>query len=133
MSELAKVTTMGAVLALQDRLLQMPQIECPLEHHFAYGICGRVMRMKAGSLIVGKMHRFSTLNTLLEGEIGIGMPGQEPELMRAPCVFVSEPECKKVMIAVTDVLFMTTHPTKLTNLADIEAKFIVPEDLGVPE
>ncbi|WDS36240.1 hypothetical protein [Pseudoxanthomonas sp.] len=127
--DLAQLTSLESVLALQDRMLSLPQIECPLQHYYAWGQYGREMRMQAGDLIVGKAHRYSTLNILLEGQIGIGMPGQEPALMQAPCVFVSEPECKKVMIAVTDVRFMTVHPTKLTDPAEIEAKFIINEHL----
>jgi hypothetical protein len=129
--ELSKTTSLDAVLALQNRLLALPQIDCPITHHFADGQYGREMHMRAGELVIGKMHRCSTLNVLLEGEIGIGMPGQVPELMQAPRVFVSEPNCKKVIVAITDVRFMTLHPTKLRDVVAIEQKFIVPEQLAL--
>ena len=129
--ELATTTSLEAVLALQERLLALPQIDCPITHHWADGQYGREMHLRSGELVIGKMHRYSTLNILLEGEIGIGMPGEAPELMQAPRVFVSEANCKKVIIAVTDARFIVLHPTKLRDVAAIEQKFIVPETLAL--
>lgn len=97
-----------------------------LEHHFADGVYGRELFVPAGSLITGKIHRHSTLNVLVQGDITVTTPDGLKRI-QAPAVFVSAPGTKKVGFAHTDVRWLNVHPTKLKDLASIEAKFIVPE------
>lgn len=97
-----------------------------LEHHFADGVYGRELFVPAGSLITGKIHRHSTLNVLVQGDITVTTP-EGLKRIQAPAVFVSPAGTKKVGFAHTDVRWLNVHPTKLKDLAAIEAKFIVPE------
>ena len=107
-------------------LEQLEPVEAPVTHHFADGVYGREMFIPAGTMLTGKVHRFSTLNLLIQGEITVTTP-EGVKRICAPAVFTSPAGCKKVGFAHTDVRWVNVHPTKLTNVADIEAKFIVPE------
>lgn len=107
-------------------LTQLEPAEAPVEHHFAYGIYGREMFIPAGTMLTGKIHRFSTMNILLEGEITVTTPDGMKRLS-APAIFTSPPGCKKAGYAHTDVRWVNVHPTKLTDVASIERKFIEPE------
>lgn len=100
--------------------------ETAIEHHFANGVYGREMFMPAGTMLTGKIHRHSTLNVLIQGDITVSTP-EGIRRLQAPAVFVSAPGAKKVGFAHTDVRWLNVHPTKLTDLAAIEAKFIVLE------
>lgn len=124
---LPRTPTYEQVRRLEACMARMPQVECPLEHYFAHGIYGRLMHAKAGTVIVGKMHRFSTLNVLLAGVIRVTGPDGAVRDLRAPCMFVSPPGCKKVGAVIEDVQWLNVFPTKLTDVAAIETRFTIPE------
>ncbi len=97
-------------------------------HHFADGIYGRELFIPAGTVLTGKIHRHSTLNLLIQGDITVTTP-EGMKRIQAPAVFVSPPGTKKAGYAHTDTIWVNVHPTKITDLEAIEAKFIVPEEL----
>lgn len=111
---------------LEAAIRKLPPQECPVEHHFADGIYGRVMHIPAGTVLTGKVHRFATLNVLVHGEITVTTPTGMQRL-KAPAIFTSLPGCKKAGFAHTDVIWLNVHPTKLRDVAAIESKFIEPE------
>lgn len=111
---------------LEAEIAKLPPVETHETHHFAHGIYGRELFIPAGSVLTGKMHRHSTLNLLIQGEIVVTTP-QGMKRLTAPAVFVSPPMTKKAGYAVTDVRWVNVHATRMTDLAAIEQKFIVPE------
>lgn len=119
--------TPSQIHALANELRKLPQIDAPITHHFADGVYGREMFLPAGATIVGKMHRFATLNILAQGEIAVTNADGAVRVLKAPAVFVSPPMGQKVGHAITDVVWINVHPTRLTDVAAIESKFIVPE------
>lgn len=130
MTEIAKLPnnpSYAQIRELERAMLEnLPAAEAEMTHHFAEGVYGREMSIKAGTMLTGKVHRFSTLNILLEGDITVTTPDGMRRI-QAPAVFVSPPGCKKVGYAHADTRWINVHPTKLTDLSAIEAKFIEPE------
>lgn len=119
--------TYAQLRELERAMLEcLPPAEAPVTHHFADGVYGREMFIPAGTMLTGKIHRYATLNLLIQGEITVTTP-EGIKRLSAPAIFTSPPGCKKVGFAHTDVRWVNVHPTKLTNVADIEAKFIEPE------
>lgn len=120
--------TLEQIHALEDALFagETADVDEMTHHHFAEGIYGREMRIPAGTVLVGKMHRHSTLNVLAAGEISVNTP-EGVQRLRAPAIFTSPANCKKVGYAHTDVVFLNVHPSEETDLANLEAEFIVPE------
>ena len=119
--------TYDQIRALEREMLKMPPGEALIEHLFADGVYCRKMTIPAGTTLTGKIHRHSTLNVLLQGTIIVTNADGAVRELEGPAVFVSPPGCKKVGHALTDTVWLNVHPTKLTDLAAIEAKFIVPE------
>lgn len=107
-------------------LATLPPGEAPVTHHFADGIYGREMHIPAGTMLTGKIHRQSTINILLQGDMTVTTP-EGVRRIQAPAIFVSPAGCKKAGYAHADSIWVNVHPTKLTDLAAIEQKFIVPE------
>jgi quercetin dioxygenase-like cupin family protein len=101
------------------------KIEPHVEHHFAPGCYGREIFMPAGSVVVGKIHRHAHLNVLLEGECEV-VTEHERERLTAPHVWVSTPGIKRAVHNITDVRWITFHPTEETDLTKIEAEVIAP-------
>ena len=122
------VPTREELKALERAIVQLPPADTRETHHFADGIYGREMFIPAGTVLTGKVHRFSTLNVLIEGEITVTTP-EGMRRLKAPAIFVSPPGGKKAGFAHTDVRWLNVHPTEETDLAAIEQQFIEPEDL----
>ena len=118
-----------SLVALENELLNMEQVETTLEHSFSPGIYVRQLFIPAGALIIGKRHRYETCNMLLKGELSLYMgPNRPAKKISAPCVFNSKPLVKKMGYAHTDVIFANVHPTNETDLEKIEEEFIITEE-----
>lgn len=106
---------------------QLPPVDLdPLTfHHFAPGVYLRELRIPAGVVLTGKIHRFETMNILAAGTIRVTTDDGVKELT-APAIFNSAPGVKKAGFAVTDVVFLNIHPTDNTDLDEIEEEFIAP-------
>jgi len=124
----SKHPTREQLRALEDELRKHPPADIPVTHYFADGIYGREVFIPAGTVLTGKVHRFSTLNFLMKGEIEVTTP-EGMRRLRAPAIFASPAGCKKAGYAHTDVIWVNVHPTKLKDVASIESKFIEPEEL----
>lgn len=120
------------IQALKAALSSFPPADLRVTDHYAHGIYGRELFIPAGSALVGKKHRFSTLNILLKGRIHVTGPDGSVCEMVAPAIFTSAPGTEKVGYAVEDTIWVNVHPTKLTDVAAIEAKFIEPETEPMP-
>lgn len=127
LDDLAPTPTYAQIRRLEEAMIaNLEPAEAPVTHHFADGIYGREMFIPAGTMLTGKIHRFSTLNLLLKGDITVTTP-EGVRRIQAPAVFTSAPGCKKVGYAHADTIWVNVHPTKLTDVDAIEQKFIEPE------
>lgn len=63
--------TIHKLFIIEDVLKQLPQVDIPVKHYFANGVMAREMTAPAGSLLIGKMHRFSQINIVLKGDISV--------------------------------------------------------------
>jgi len=99
----------------------------PTRHHFAPGAYAREILLPEGSCVVGKIHRHAHVNVLAYGRCVVATPGRPPEFLEGPRTFVSEPGTKRVVLALTDVVWTTIHVTDETDLEKIEAEVIAPD------
>ncbi len=115
---------------IEKKLLPFDINSDDLVHHsFFKKIYLRTLFIPKRCIIIGKRHRHSTCNILLKGSLILYMGGDKPvKKVEAPFVFESEPGVKKMAYTCSDVMFANVHPTSLTNLEDIEKKFIIPEE-----
>jgi hypothetical protein len=119
-------------------MLTLPQVECPIRHHFAPGVYAREMTAFAGSFIVGKIHKQTHLIFFLQGS-GYIATDSGPEYFTAPYTTVTPAGTKRAIYAKTDIIWTAIHPTDKTDLAEIEAEVIatsydeLDEHLGIVE
>jgi len=107
----------------------LPQVECPVQHHFAEGQYVRETHMPAGTFAIGKKHRFSTVNIILKGKLSIYNGEDNPILhVEAPYTFVSDAGVQKMAYFHEDTIWLNAHPTKETDLEKIEEQFIINEE-----
>lgn len=125
--DLEHTVTNRDVFRLQDAIREhLPLLEIEPVHHFGGGIYVRELRLPAGAVATGKMHRFENMNILVSGTLQITTDEGVKEFTGYN-VFTSRPMMKKAAYAVTDVIILSIHPTQETDLEKIEQEFTVPE------
>jgi hypothetical protein len=126
----AKPVSREQVMRLEDAMFGMPDdlkidLEPLTKHHFADGVYLRQLTIPAGVIVTGKIHKTRHLTIICSGTVKITTDDGVVELT-GPAVFVSEPGIKKAAYAITDTVVMNPHPTHLTDVDEIERKFIAP-------
>jgi quercetin dioxygenase-like cupin family protein len=113
---------------LQAEMVQMPQADLQTEHYFSESgmYCRKVFR-PAGTLIVGKVHKHHHLFLCAMGEI-IAWTENGMKRLQAGDVVESKPGTKRVTLAVTDAIGVTVHRTDKTDLDEIEAELVEPDN-----
>lgn len=97
----------------------------PITNHFAPGLYAREILLPAGSVIVGKIHNHSHINTISKGKVKVATEWGV-ELFEAPYTFVSKPGTKRIVYALEDTIWTTYHPTDETDVSKIEEDIISP-------
>lgn len=127
-----------ATLRRMERLLlenaETQDVDALTSHHFCNGIYARELRVPAGNIVVGKTHASQNLFVLTQGEM-IVTTDAGPKHIVAPFVVVTEPGTKRAGYALTDCVTMNFHsnPDNESDLAVLEARYIMPELLEGPE
>jgi hypothetical protein len=106
----AAAPTLEQIEAVEGRLLDAPQVACPLTHLFAPGVYFREIFMPANSFVIGHEHKTEHFNVVLSGHVRVLCGGKAMDLV-GPCVFVSKPGVRKVLHVITDTRWATIHPT----------------------
>lgn len=99
-------------------------IDPDVAHHFSHGVYGRELRIPAGSVVVGHIHKFTNMNVLLEGEMDV-QTNDGVKRVGPGFLIVSPPGTKRVAYAHTDCRWLTVHGTHETDIDKIEQQFIV--------
>jgi quercetin dioxygenase-like cupin family protein len=129
MSNLAHIApSREQIERLQAEMVKMPQAELQTEHYFSEAgmYCRKVFR-PAGTLIVGKVHKHHHLFLCAMGEI-IAWTENGMKRLQAGDVVESKPGTKRVTLAVMDSIGITVHRTDKTDLDEIEAELVEPDE-----
>tara|TARA_R110000868_G_scaffold197434_1_gene443579 strand:+ start:1599 stop:2048 length:450 start_codon:yes stop_codon:yes gene_type:complete len=121
--ELSRIERRSLILGLQDQIMELEQIDCPLKHHFTEGNYAREIFIKEGTVIVGKIHKHPHVNVISQGKCLVATEDGVEEL-EAPITFISKAGTKRVVLALSDVTWTTVHPTDETDLDKIEDEVI---------
>jgi hypothetical protein len=102
----------------------------PLKHTFGDGIYVRDLTIPKGVLVVGKIHKYPTLNILLKGDITI-MTEDGSKRIKAPHYFIAPPGNKKVGYTHEETIWLNVLATEETDLDKIEEYFIAKDFSGL--
>jgi hypothetical protein len=100
-----------------------------LTHRFAEGIYVREIRIPAGTVLTGKLHKHQHPNVLLHGEVLVVTEHGGREHLVAPLVMMSPPGTKRAVLALADTVWITIHanPDNTQDLAVLEDQIIAPD------
>lgn len=124
------VPTREEILRLQDEMSKMPQAELKTEHYFSQGMYCRKVFRKAGTIIVGKVHKKDHFFMCAKGQI-IAWSEKGMVTLNEGDVLCSKSGTKRVTMAVTDAIGITVHKTNKTDLDKIEKELIEPDELAL--
>lgn len=112
-----------AVIDVNGRVLvDMPQEQCSVLHHFAPGICIREVHLKASSFAVGHAQKFDHLNVMLKGAVAMLEDGKV-RVLRAPLMYVGKPG-RKIGFILEDTVWQNIYATDLRDPEAVEEHFI---------
>ena len=122
--------TLEQINRLQAEMVKLPQAELPTEHYFSDGMYCRKLFRPAGTLIVGKVHKKDHFFLCASGEI-IAWSEKGMVTLRAGDIIESKAGTKRVTLAVEDSIGVTFHRTDKTDLDEIEAELIEPDETAL--
>ena len=123
-----KVPTKEQIERLQLEASKMPQAEGMVtEHYFSNGMYSRKLFRKAGTLIVGKVHKHDHLFICAMGEI-IAWTENGMKKLGPGDIIESKAGTKRVTLATVDSIGITVHKTDKTDLDEIELEMIEPDE-----
>jgi hypothetical protein len=108
---------------LEDHMLELPQVECPVIHHFGPGIYIREVHLPAGIFAVGHAQRFEHLNIMLQGVVAMVGDDGQLKIVRAPTIFTGRPG-RKFGYVLEDVIWQNVYATDETDIETLEATYL---------
>lgn len=98
-------------------------VELPVKHHFSRGVYARELFIPKGTVLVGKIHKFSQINIVSKGDISV-LTEDGVKRVKAGATIVSEPGIKRAGYAHEDTVWTTIHGTHETDLDKLEDELI---------
>jgi hypothetical protein len=125
-----KVPSREQIDRLQSEMVKMPQAELVTEHYFSPGMYCRKVIHPAGILVVGKVQKNPHFFMCAKGEI-IAWSETGMRRLQAGDVIESQPGTKRIALAVIDSVAITIHKTDKTDIDEIEAELIEPDEAAL--
>lgn len=122
--------TLEEIERLQREMSKMPQAELETEHYFSGGMYCRKLTRRAGTLIVGKVHKKDHFFLCAKGQI-IAWSEKGMVTLNEGDIICSKKGTKRVTLAVTDAIGITFHKTNKVNLDKLEKELIEPDELAL--
>lgn len=119
------------VQRLEAVMRQMPQLDLPVNHHFAEGVYVRELPIPAGAVVVGKLHRQSHVLLLIKGDVTI-VTHEGRQRVQAPWIVTPPAGSKRAFVAHEDSILVTAHGSSETDVEKLELQLIEPEDAQLP-
>ena len=127
-SEEKRLAERRSISALKELMINLPEedkfdLDALTSHFFAPGIYARMLFIPAGGVVVGKIHKHTTMNIICKGKIAVSTEAGRV-FFEGPCVVNSDPGIQKAGYAVEDTWWINIHATNETDLEKIEDQFI---------
>lgn len=96
----------GKLERLDAALAALPQTEMPVKHRFSRGVYARELLIPKGTVLTGRIHKYTQINVLLKGDISV-LTERGIERLVAPVVFESPAGAKRAGYAHEDTTWLT--------------------------
>ena len=103
--------------------------EFPLTHHLCNGVYARELFIPVGTVLTGKIHKTKHISIIQQGDISV-MTEEGMKRIQGPAIIQSDAGMKRAGYTHTDTIWITIHPTELTDIAEIEESLFYDSDLS---
>lgn len=119
------LTTPEKIDVVVEKMLAMPQAECPIKHYLGGGVYIREITIEAGIFSVGHYQNFEHMNQLVEGRVIMLEQDGTTKEYAAPMTFTYR-EGNKAGYIVEKMVWQNIYPNpeNETDLDVLEAKFV---------
>jgi len=115
------------VETLEREFMKLPQVDCPVTHHFGPGVCIREVHLPAGSVVIGHHQNFEHMNIFIKGRVSIRNDDGTFTELKAPMTFMGKPG-RKIGYIHEDVIWQNIWITDETDVEKIESHFLKKSD-----
>jgi len=91
-----------------------------MHNEFGCAMYGREMTLAKGAIVVGRIHKHPVINVLLKGKLAV-VSENGRRVVEAPCVYVSEPNVKRVGYVLEDCVWLNVLMTKQVGEENLDA------------
>lgn len=109
-----QTTTREKVHRLEDALRSVPQVDCPIRHHFAPGIYAREITIPKGTVLTGAIHKQESLVVLSAGRLRLVTDDGTVEIS-APYTLTCKAGAKNAALALEDSVWTNFFATEETD------------------
>jgi quercetin dioxygenase-like cupin family protein len=113
----------ASVTEFAEALKSYPQEELPVQHDFLDGVYMRTVFMKAGLIVVGKIHKQEHVAIISKGSATVLTEHGVVEI-KAPYIFKSPPGARRALRIHEDMVWTTVHRSEHTDLERLEEQLI---------
>lgn len=117
------ITPVDSLLALEEQILALPQVDLRTEHSLAGGIYARTIFIPAGTVLTGATHKKDHINIVF-GDITVTTDG-EPVRLTGHHVLPTKAGNKRAGVAHADTVWTTLVRTDLSDIEAIEDELVI--------
>ena len=129
MNELADIESKNELLDdLEVALAQLPRVELPVTHRFTKGMYIREIQIPAGTMLTSMTHKTQHPFVISKGSIMVTSDNEGGVVYEAPHTGITEPNTRRALHAITDVVWTTFHATDETDVEKICEQILEPKD-----
>lgn len=115
---------MPDILNIEQHIASMEQDTLhTVEHYQIDGVYVRALKMKAGTVLTGKIHKKEHISILAHGEIAVA-DANDVKRIKAPYIMIDKPGIKRLGYCLSDVTFINVLRTDKTEIPDIEQEAV---------
>jgi len=124
-----ELITCESIEDIEQKMLSLPQADCPVSHKFGEGIYIRELSMKAGTLAIGHEQRCKHFNVFLKGKVLMRNDDGSTSILEAPMTFFAEGG-RKVGYVLEDMVWQNIYPNpeNETDIDSLEGKWLIKSD-----
>lgn len=108
------VSMQDRVKTLEQAMRDVPQVDCPVRHHFAPGMYAREITIPAGTVLTGAVHKTENLAVLSAGRIEL-VTDDGTIVISAPHMITVKPGMKNAARAIETAVWTNFFPTYETD------------------
>lgn len=114
-----EIASRELVVRLEEAVSKLPQVALLRRDYFAEGVYAREITIPKGTVLCGRIHNKSQINTISKGDISV-TTDQGVVRVQAPFTIVSPPGTKRAGYAHEETVWTTYLGTELTDPEVIE-------------